>query len=158
MQLVIGAVTVIHQHDEVGQILPRLGAIAIRHFQTEVMVLGVSDHLGMRFNDTAKFGFPVAVEHDPVDLVLRRRTARIPAVRARRVEPDVAGGAGGIVGIEQRLDGTLAEKLPGDGCGDAVAGHVGQFLIHEQRGIGAAFAHETGVEPLLGDARRATAW
>ena len=62
------------------------------------------------------------------------------------------GGAGGIVGIEQRLDGALAEELPGDGRGDAVAGHVGQFLIHEQRGIGVAFADEAGVEPLLGDA------
>ena len=36
--------------------------------------------------------------------------------------------------------------------GDPVAGHVGQFLIHELRGIGAAFADEAGVEPLLGDA------
>ena len=61
-------------------------------------------------------------------------------------------GAGGVVRIEQRLDRTLADELPGDGGGDAVAGHVGQFLIHEQRGIGAALADEAGVEPLLGDA------
>ena len=66
------------------------------------------------------------------------------------------GGAGRIVGIEQRLDGPLAEKLPRDGRGDAVAGHIGQFLIHEECGIGAAFAHEAGVEPLLGDALELT--
>ena len=73
MQQVIGAVTVIHQHDEVGQILPRLGAVAVRHFQAEVMVLGVGAHLRVRFGDAAEFAFPVAVEHDPVDVVLRRR-------------------------------------------------------------------------------------
>ncbi len=137
MQQVIGAVAVIHQHDEVGPILPHLGAVAVRHFQAEIVVLGVGDHLGMRLGHAAELGLPVAVEHDPVDVVLRRRTARLPAVGARRVEADVPGGAGGVVGIEQRLDGTLAEELPGDGRGDAVAGHVGQFLIHEQRRIGA---------------------
>ena len=36
--------------------------------------------------------------------------------------------------------------------GDAVAGHVGQLLVHELGGIGAALADEAGVEPLLGDA------
>ena len=113
MQQVIGAVAVIHQHDEVGQILPHLGAVAIRHFQAEVVVLHVGDHLGMRFGHAAELRLPVAVEHDPVDVVLRRRAARFPAVGARRVEPDVAGGAGGIVGIEQRLDRPLAEELAG---------------------------------------------
>ncbi len=63
-----------------------------------------------------------------------------------------AGGAGGVVGIEQGLDGALAEERAGDAGGDAVAGHVGQFLIHELRGIGVALADEAGVEPLLGDA------
>ena len=36
--------------------------------------------------------------------------------------------------------------------GDAVAGHVGQLLVHELRRIGAALADQAGVEPLLGDA------
>ena len=48
--------------------------------------------------------------------------------------------------------GRSPTNCAGDAGGDAVAGHVGQFLIHEQRGIGAAFADEAGVEPLLGDA------
>ena len=40
----------------------------------------------------------------------------------------------------------------GDAGGDAVARHVGQFLIHQLGGISAALADETGVEPLLCDA------
>ena len=63
-----------------------------------------------------------------------------------------ARGAGGIVRIEQGLDGTLAYQRAGDAGSDAVAGHVRQFLIHELGGIGAAFADQAGVEPLLGDA------
>ena len=82
MQRIVGTVAVIHQHDEVGQILPRFGAVAIRHFQAKIVVLGVGDHLGMRFGDAAELRLPVAVEHDPVDLVLRRRAARVPAVGA----------------------------------------------------------------------------
>ncbi len=57
-----------------------------------------------------------------------------------------------VVGIEQRLDGLLAEELLRDGHGDAVARHVGQLLIHQLRRIGAAFADEIAVEPFLGDA------
>ena len=37
-------------------------------------------------------------------------------------------------------------------AGNAVTSYVGQLLIHEQRGIGAALAHEVAVEPLPGDA------
>src|SRR6266511_1882627 len=82
----------------------------------------------MRFGDAAELRFPVAVEHDPVDVVLGRRTARVPAIRARCVETDVPRGAGVVIRIEQGLDGTFTEKLPGDCRGDAVAGHVGQLL------------------------------
>ncbi len=39
-----------------------------------------------------------------------------------------------------------------DSCRDAVARHVGQFLIHEKRRISVAFANETVVQPLFGDA------
>ena len=55
MERIIGAVTVIHQNDEVGQILPRLRAVAIGHLQAKVVVLGVGDHLGMRFDNAAEF-------------------------------------------------------------------------------------------------------
>ena len=70
----------------------------------------------------------------------------------RGVEADVRRGAGGVVGIEQRLDRPLAHERARDAGGDALAGHVGQFLIHQLRRIGAALADEAGVEPLLGDA------
>ena len=82
MQQVVVAVPVVHQHDEVGQILPRLRAVAVRHFQAEIVVLHVGAHLRMRLGDAAELRLPVAVEHDPVDVVLRRRTARLPAVGA----------------------------------------------------------------------------
>ena len=85
-------------------------------------------------------------------LMWQRPRVGLPAVGLRRVEADVRGRAGGVVGIEQGLDWALAEERPGDAGGDPVAGHVGQLLIHELRGIGAALADETGVEPLLGDA------
>ena len=104
----------------------------------------------MRLGDAAELGLPVAVENDPVDVAAAE--LGLPAVGFRRVEADVPGRAGRVVGIEQRLDWAFAEELPGDGRGDAVAGHVGQFLVHELRRIGVAFADEAGVEPLLGDA------
>ena len=62
------------------------------------------------------------------------------------------GGAGGIVRIEHALIGRSPINAVGDGRRDAVAGHVGKFLIHELGRVGLAFAHEAGVEPLLGDA------
>ena len=42
--------------------------------------------------------------------------------------------------------------MSGDGGSNSVAGHVGQFLIHEQRRVGVAFANQAAVQPLLGDA------
>ena len=47
--------------------------------------------------------------------------------------------------------GTLTEELPGNGGGDAIAGHVGQFLIHELSRVSASIADQTIIEPLLGD-------
>ena len=35
--------TVIHQHDEVRQILPCLGAVAVGHFEAEVVVLHIKE-------------------------------------------------------------------------------------------------------------------
>ena len=135
-----------------GRYLRVFGAVAIGHFKAEVVVLDVGDHLRMRFGDAAELRLPVAVEHHPVDLVLRRRAVGLPAIVLEVLKRTCRRGAGGIVGIEQRLDGPFAKELPGDAGGDAVAGHVGQLLIHELRGIGVTLADETGVEPLLGDA------
>jgi hypothetical protein len=40
----------------------------------------------------------------------------------------------GIVGIEEGLDGAGAFKRAGNRGGDPDAGHVGEFLIHEETG------------------------
>ena len=61
------------------------------------MVFRVGHDFRMRLGDAAELGFPVAVEHHPVDVVLGRRTAGVPAVRPGRVKSDVGRGAGGIV-------------------------------------------------------------
>ena len=82
----------------------------------------------------------------------QRRGVGLPAVGLRRVEVDVLRGAGGVVRIEHGLDRPLADELAGDAGGDPLAGHVGEHLVFELRRIGAAFADEVAVEPLLGDA------
>src|SRR5882762_8534456 len=110
------------------------------------MVLGVRDYFLMRFGDAAGLGFPIAVEHDPVDMVLGWRTARIPTVRSGGGEPHVGCRAGRVVRVEQRLDGPLAFKRTCNTRCDAVACHVGKLLVHEERRISAALAHEAGIE------------
>jgi hypothetical protein len=45
VQKVVIAVAVIHEHEEVGQILPHLRAVAVRHLQAEVVVLNVGPDL-----------------------------------------------------------------------------------------------------------------
>ena len=62
------------------------------------------------------------------------------------------GGACRVVGIQHCLDGAGTHQRTGDAGGDALAGHVRQFLVHQLRRISAAFAHEAVVQPLLGDA------
>src|SRR5688572_18567606 len=104
----------------------------------------------MRLGRAAKFGLAVAVEDDPVDVAVLG--AGFPAVGARGVEADEASRAGRIVRVEQRLDRSRAFEGTGDAGGDAVAGHVRQFLVHELRGVRAALALEASVEPLLRDA------
>ncbi len=128
----------------------RIRAVAVGNFETEVVILYVGPHLRMRFGDTAEFGFPIAIEDDPVDVAAAR--VGLPAIGFRGVELHVHRGAGGIVGIENRFDRAAAHFGAGDGGGDALAGHVGELLIHELGRIGAAFADEASIEPLLRDA------
>jgi hypothetical protein len=82
----------------------------------------------------------------------QRRRVGLPAVALRGVEVDMRRGADRVVGVERRLDRALAEKGAGDAGGDALAGHVGQFLVHQLRRVGAALADQAGVQPLFGDA------
>ena len=62
VQQVVLAMAIIHQHDKIGQIPARLRAVAIWHFQAEIVVLDVGLHLRVRLGDAAKLGFPVTVE------------------------------------------------------------------------------------------------
>src|SRR4051794_32601341 len=110
MQQVFVAVPVIHKHDEVWKVLAGLGAISIGHFQAEVMVLGVGDHFGMRFSDAAEFSLPIAIIHDPVDLIFGWRPAGVPAIGAGGVETDVASRSRMVVRVQQSLDGSLSEE------------------------------------------------
>ena len=59
--------------------------------------------------------------------------------------------AGGIVGIEHRLNRAPAHVVRDDTSRDALTGHVGERQIHELRGVGAALADEVIVEPLACD-------
>ena len=141
---------VVHQHDEVRPVLPRLGTVQVRHLEPEAVVLDVRPDLRVFLGHAAKLGLPVAVEDHPVDVAAVR--AGLPAVRLRRGEPDVGGGPGRVVRVEQRLDRSLADERPGDAGGDAVARHVGQLLVHEERRVRSPLADQVGVEPLLDDA------
>lgn len=61
-------------------------------------------------------------------------------------------GAGGVIRIKQRLDGALTKEMPGDGCGDLVAGDVGHFGIQQQGRVGIALADQAGIQPFFRDA------
>ncbi len=93
IERIAGPAPIIHLHDEIGQVFPRLRAVAIGHFQTEVVILGVGDDLWVRLGNAAELRLPVAVEHDPVDMVsgggplVSQRSVRDVLKRTCRVEP-----------------------------------------------------------------------
>ena len=83
----------------------------------------------MRLGDAAELGLPVAVADDPVDVALARSSV------SQRVAFDVLkltmrGGAGRVVGVEDRLDRPFADVDAGDRGRDPLAGHVGDLLVH----------------------------
>ena len=105
----------------------------------------------MRFGDAAELGLPVAVADHPVDVAAAR--VGLPARLLRGGEIDVARRAGRVVGIEDRLDRTLAGQRRGDRRLDPLAGHVGDLLVQQLGRIGAAGAAQiAAVQPLPGDA------
>src|SRR5580700_3155329 len=66
VQQIVLAVAVIHQHDKIRKVAPWLGAMPVRDFETEVVILRVRLDARVRFGDAAELGFPVAVEDHPV--------------------------------------------------------------------------------------------
>ena len=112
VQQVVGAVAVVDQHDEVGQVLARLGAVAVRHLEAEVVVLHVGDAPAGCASATRQNSASQSLSRiDPVDVAAAG--VGLPAVGLRGVEADVRGRAGRVVGIEQRLDRALADELRG---------------------------------------------
>ena len=111
VQGVVLAVAIIHQDDEVGHVCARFRAVAVGHFQAEVVVLDVGTNPGMGFGHAAEFGLPVAVEDHPVDVTTAR--IRLPAVGFGSIEVHVHGGADGIVRVKHGLDGPLALSVRG---------------------------------------------
>ena len=75
------------------------------------MILDVCPHPGMGLGHAAELGLPIAIENDPVDVAAAR--VGLPAVRFRRVEVHVDGGAGWVVRIEHSLDGRFAHQCRG---------------------------------------------
>src|SRR6266700_1851345 len=63
----------------------------------------------------------------------------------------MACGTGRVIRVEHGLNGSLAYKRTSNAGGNPFAGHVGQFLIHELRRVGAPFADQATIQPLFGD-------
>ena len=154
VQQVVFAVAVLHQHDEVRDVAPHLRAVAVGHFEAQVLVFNISSHAWVRLGHAAELGLPIAIENHPVDVAAAG--IGLPAGGLRRVEVDVEGGADGVVRVKHRLDRPLALERARNAGGDALAGHVGQLLVHQLSRIGAAFADQAGVEPFFGDALELT--
>lgn len=61
--------------------------------------------------------------------------------------------AGRVERVEDGLDlPALLQFLCGNALGDALAGRVRQFAVHQLRRIGAAFAFQALIQPLAHDA------
>src|SRR5262245_57790229 len=152
MEKIIGSMSVVHQHDEIGQVFADFRAIPVWNFKAKIMVFGIGDDFGVSLGHTAELRFPIAVEDDPVDVIPGWWPTGLPSFSTGSGEANVRRGTGRIIRSQQGFYGPPAFGRAGDAGCDAVAGHVGQFLVHEKRRIGIALAYEARVEPLLGDA------
>jgi hypothetical protein len=54
------------------------------------MIFDVGAHARMRLRDAAELGFPIAIEHHPVDVAAAR--VRFPTVGPGCVEANMSGG------------------------------------------------------------------
>ncbi len=84
-------------------------AVSIGHFEAKIVILDVGANLRMRLRHAAELGFPIAVEHHPVDVAMLG--IWFPNGRCCEVlKSNVGRRASGIVGIEQGFDGALAYR------------------------------------------------
>ena len=147
MQEVMAAVD---DNDKVWSVHPHFGGVAVGDLEAEVVILDVGLDPGMGFDHAAELPLPVAVEDDPIDVATAG--IRLVEIGLGGGEVDVGGGTDGIVGIEHGFDRATADLRSRDGGRDALAGDIGQLLVHELGGVGATLADEAAIEPLSGDA------
>jgi len=121
------------------------------------VIFDVGFDLRVRLGNTAELSLPIAIEDDPIDLASNRLcVSRPPTVPLGRSEVNVNGGAGRVVWVKQDLDRRFANRVRGDGGGNALAGHIGQIPVKYLRGICATRAEKASVKPLFGDALELT--
>ena len=145
-------VPIVDADDEVRPVVPLRAAHAVRHFETHAVVLGVCQHMRVRFGHAAELGFPVAVVHHPVHVALGRWALRSPQSLLGSGEVHLPCAACGIEGVQHDAHGVRAGQRGADGGMDTLAGHVGDFLMHHLRLPGAAAALEVVPHPFLCDA------
>src|SRR6267143_1363858 len=98
MQRIIVMLAVIHHHNEVRQIDPRLRPESVWDFETETMVLHIRFYSRVGFGNATEVRLPIAVQNDPVDMTASGIS--LPAVLSGSGEVHVACRANRIVRIQ----------------------------------------------------------
>ena len=140
---------VVDEDDEVGNVATHFRTVPIGHFEVEASVLHIGANPGVRLDDVAELAFPAAVENDVVHVA--SIGAGFPAIGSRGREANVTGGTFRVVRIQNHLNGFLPFERAGDAGLNALAGHVGERLVLELRGVCAAFADQARLDPLPRD-------
>src|ERR1700676_787712 len=105
----------------------------------------------MRLSHAAELSFPITVTYYPVNVATT--WIGLPPCFLRCGEIYIGCGPGGIVSVEDRLDGILANKRQRDGSLDTLRRHVCDFFVDELRRKGATRASQIApVQPLASDA------
>ena len=107
VEQVVVAVAIVHEHDEVGEVGARLGAVPVGDLQPQTVVLDVGADRRLRLDEATELGLPVAVADYPVDVAAAR--VGLPAGPLRGGEVDVNRRAGRVVGVEHGRDRAVAE-------------------------------------------------
>ena len=90
---------VFHEDNEIGKIAACFGTHQVRHFEAEIMILGVSQHFRMGLGQTAKLCLPVAIQNDPIHLILWRRSTSFPAFAPGCIEAHILRRTDRVEGV-----------------------------------------------------------
>jgi len=128
-------------------------SVAVRHFETQVVILDIGLDSRVRLRHTAEFSFQSLSRMTQLMWHRRESVSHRSFLDVLKftwiVEP-------WVVWVKDSLDGPLSNQGASDPGRDALTGHIGQFLVHELSRICSAFADQTGFEPLFGDAFQLT--